>query len=35
MDCDVGEDVLLGGIPDGIGGAGDLMDLGLDVRGLG
>lgn len=34
MDCIVGEDGFFVGIPDGIGGAGDLTDLGLWARGL-
>lgn len=35
MDCVVGEDGFVVGVPDGIGGAGDLIDLGLGVRGFG
>lgn len=35
VDCVVGEDGFVAGIPDGIGGAGDLSDLGLEVKGFG
>lgn len=35
MDCVVGEACSLVGVPDGIGGEGDLTDLGLGVSGLG
>lgn len=34
LDCVVGEDCFAAGISDGIGGAGDLIDLGLGVSGL-
>ncbi len=35
MGCVVGEDGFVAGVPDGIGGAGDLIDLGLEARGFG
>lgn len=35
MDCVVGEDGCVVGVPDGTGGAGDLIDLGLGARGFG
>ena len=34
LDCVVGEDGFDAGIPDGIGGAGYLIDLRLGIRGL-
>lgn len=34
LDCAVGEDCFVAVICDGIGGAGDLIDLGLGVSGL-
>lgn len=35
MGCVEGEDGFVVGVPDGIGGAGDLIDLGLEARGFG
>lgn len=35
MDCVIGEDGFAVGVPDGIGGAGDLIDLRLGDRGFG
>lgn len=34
LDCVVGEDCFVAGIPGGTGGAWDLIDLGLGVSGL-